>query len=130
MIAGKLDRYQQSDKRDPFYNVKRMVKAMKAVRAFIENKASKVLLVMTNRNVVEYSEYNIFSEEIIEALIDSLCREMAVLKPKAHYLNSSEFLSQKENYKKDIQSGEKVILFSSYNTAGTGQNCRTEKFIS
>ena len=52
----------------------------------------------------------------IEALIDSLCKEMGVLKPKAHYLNSSEFLAQKENYKKDIQLGEKVILFSSYNT--------------
>lgn len=126
LFTGKLARYQQTDKRDPFYNVKRIVKAMKAVRAFIENKASKVLLVMTNRNVVEYSEYNIFSEEIIEALIDSLCNEMEVSKPKAHYLNSSEFLAQKEDYKKDIQLGEKVILFSSYNTAGTGQNLQYE----
>ena len=59
-------------------------------------------------------------------MIDSLCNEMEVSKPKAHYLNSSEFLAQKEDYKKDIQLGEKVILFSSYNTAGTGQNLQYE----
>lgn len=126
LFAGKLIKYQQSYEGNPYYNVKRIVKAMKAVKAFIKNRDSKVLLVMTNRNVVEYSEHNIFSEEIIDALIEGLCGEVGESKPKAHYLNSSEFLAQKENYKKDIQSGERVILFSSYNTAGTGQNLQYE----
>ena len=126
LYTGKLEKYKQSEKRDPYYHIKRLVKAMKAVRVFVANKSSKVLLVMTNRSVVEYSEYNIFSREIIDSIIDSVCEEESVVRPKAHYLNSAEFLDQKENYKKDIQTGEKVILFSSYNTAGTGQNLQYE----
>lgn len=126
LFAGKLEKYQQTDGRNPYYNVKRIVKAMKSVKGFIENKDSKVLLVMTNRNVVESSEYNIFSEDIIEDMLDALCKELSSVKPKTHYLSSADFLSQKENYKKDIQYGEKVILFSSYNTAGTGQNLQYE----
>lgn len=125
MFAARFSGYRQANG-DPFYNVKRIVKAMKSVKSFIANKDSKVLLVMTNRNVVEYSEYNIFSEEIIREIIEALCKEANVDIPKAHYLNSAEFLLQKENYKKDIQAGEKVILFSSYNTAGTGQNLQYE----
>lgn len=126
MFAGKLERYQQSDEKDPYYNIKRIVKAMKSVSAFISNKESKVLLVMTNRNVVEYSEHNIFSEEIINEIIKALSEETRTIVPKVHYLNSVDFISQKEDYKKDIQAGEKVILFSSYNTAGTGQNLQYE----
>lgn len=126
LFAGKLENYLQADKGDPFYNIKRVVKAMKAVKEFIAKKDSRVLLVMTNRNVVEYSEYNIFSQEIINAVIKALCKEIDVVEPKAHYLNSVDFLVQKENYKKDIQNGGKVILFSSYNTAGTGQNLQYE----
>ena len=71
-------KYRQSDSRDPNYNVKRIVKAMKSVRTFISDKYSKVLLVMTNRNVVEYSDYNIFSEGVIGAVISALCEEKGV----------------------------------------------------
>lgn len=128
-FSGKFEAYLQAD-RDPYYDVRRIVKAMKAVKDFIAKKDSRVLLVMTNRNVVEYGEYNIFSKEIVDAIIKALCNEAgeagSVKEPKAHYLNSAEFLSQKEDYKKDIQCGEKVILFSSYNTAGTGQNLQYE----
>ncbi|WP_405308668.1 hypothetical protein [Methanobrevibacter sp.] len=35
LFAGKLGNYLQSDKGDPFYNIKRVVKAMKAVKEFI-----------------------------------------------------------------------------------------------
>ena len=126
-FAGKLIKYRQEKKwGDPYYNIKRVIKAMKAVKEFIANTASKVLLVMTNRTVVEHSNYNIFSQEVIGEIISALCNEIGTTVPKSHYLNSSEFLLQKENYKKDIQSGEKVILFSSYNTVGTGQNLQYE----
>lgn len=125
LYAGKLEKYKQAD-RYPYYHIKRLVKAMKAVRAFVSNKNSKVLLVMTNRSIVENSEYNILSKEIIDSIIDSLSVEAGVDRPKTHYLSSVEFLNQKESYKKDIQAGEKVILFSSYNTAGTGQNLQYE----
>lgn len=124
--TGILEKYQQADKKDAYYHIKRLVKALKAVRAFVSNSNSKVQLVMTNRNVVANSEYNIFSGEIIGSIIDSICEEEEVKVPKVYYLNSVEFLDQKENYKKDIQEGEKVILFSSYNTAGTGQNLQYE----
>lgn len=125
-FAEMFVKYRQSDSRDPNYNVKRIVKAMKSVRTFISDKYSKVLLVMTNRNVVEYSDYNIFSEGVIGAVISALCEEKGVCVPKSHYLSSADFLEKKENYKRDIQTGEKVILFSSYNTAGTGQNLQYE----
>lgn len=126
LYTGKLEKYRQADKGDSFYHIKRLVKAMKAVRAFVANKNSKVLIVMTNRSVVEYSEHNIFSGEIIGSIIDVVCEEEGADRPTAHYLSSAEFLDQKENYKKDIQKGKKVILFSSYNTAGTGQNLQYE----
>lgn len=130
LYTGKLEKYKQADTRanrqDPYYHIKRLVKAMMAVRAFVANKNSKVLLVMTNRSIVENSEYNILSGEVIGSIIDSVCEEQGADRPKAHYLSSAEFLDQKENYKKDIQTGEKVILFSSYNTAGTGQNLQYE----
>ncbi len=126
LFTGKLERYQQTDNRDKYYNVKRIVKALKSVRSFIANKESKVLLVMTNRNVVEYSDYNIFSKEIIDSMIDALCQEESVDIPSTYYLNSVEFSAQKEMYKKVLQEGKKIILFSSYNTAGTGQNLQYE----
>ena len=77
-FAEMFVKYRQSDSRDPNYNVKRIVKAMKSVRTFISDKYSKVLLVMTNRNVVEYSDYNIFSEGVIGAVISALCEEKGV----------------------------------------------------
>lgn len=128
-FAGKFEAYLQTDK-DPFYDVKRVIKAMKAVKDFISREETRVLLVMTNRNVAEYGEYNIFSKDILDSIIKVLCEEASekviIREPKAHYLNSAEFLSQKEDYKRDVQCGEKVILFSSYNTAGTGQNLQYE----
>ena len=128
-FSGKFEAYLQAD-RDPYYDVKRIVKAMKAVKDFIAAKEARVLLVMTNRNVAEYGEYNIFSKDILDSIIKVLCEEARgtddIREPKAHYLNSAEFLSQKEDYKRDVQCGEKVILFSSYNTAGTGQNLQYE----
>lgn len=126
LFTGRLENYQKIDGGDPFYNIKRIVKAMKAVKDFIAQKGSRVLLVMTNRNVVEYDERDIFSKEIIDTIIKALSSEVGKVAPKAHYLNSADFLSQKEDYKKDVQGGEKVILFSSYNTAGTGQNLQYE----
>ena len=127
LFTGKLVQYQETkDGSDIFYNIKRIVKAMKAVKAFIANEKANVILVMTNRNVIQQSEYNIFSREIIEDILGALCKEIGVGKPKTHYLNSAEFLTQKQSYKQDIQNGEKVVLFSSYNTVGTGQNLQYE----
>ncbi len=129
-FTGMFANYPQNNEKDPFYDVKRIVKAMKAVKDFIATEETRVLLVMTNRSVAEYGEYNIFSKEILDAIIKVLCEETrdtgGIREPKAHYLNSAEFLSQKEDYKRDVQCGEKVILFSSYNTAGTGQNLQYE----
>lgn len=127
LFSGKLVQYKKIDDEDnPYYNIKRIIKAMKAVKEFVTNKLSRVLLVMTNRTVVEHSDYNIFSQEIIGEIVNAVCAEACVEPPKSHYLNSSEFLMKKENYKRDIQSGNKVILYSSYNTVGTGQNLQYE----
>ena len=126
-FSGILNKYLQGERSEnQYYHINRVLKAMKAVREFLRNKTSRVLLLMTNRNIVDHSLYNIFSKEIIDGLVDALCDELKILSPKRHYLNSIEFSRQKEEYKRDIQSGETVLLFSSYNTAGTGQNLQYE----
>lgn len=124
-FTGKLAEYCQNGS-DPNYDIKRFLRALKAAKAFMSSAESRILLVMTNRNVTEHSWKNIYNRSNIDEAINALCEELNVRKPKIYFMNSAEFAEQKENYKNDVKNGEKVLLFSSYNTAGTGQNLQFE----
>ena len=128
-ISGLLSHFEQNtewENQDPFFDIKRVIRAMKAIRAYLSSSTAKVMLVMTNKNVKNDSGYDIFSRDILEQIIGSLCEELNVGKPSSFYLQSVGFADQKDNYKKAIQCGERVIIFSSYQTAGTGQNLQYE----
>lgn len=121
-FVGVFNKYRQEN--NPNFNIVRMLKLMSAIKEFVQIPSSKALLLMTNRNVS--GENHIFSKNNIEDLIEALCNELGVQIPKIHYLSSADFISQKDQYKKDVASGNRVLIFSSYNTAGTGQNLQYE----
>ena len=128
-FSGLLSHYEQNKERenqDPLFDIKRVVKAMKSIRVYLSSLSAKAMLLMTNKNVKNDSGYDIFSRDILEQIIDALCRELNVGKPSIFYLQSAGFADQKDNYKKAIQQGDRIIIFSSYQTAGTGQNLQYE----
>ena len=125
-FTGLFSKHIQSAERDKYFHIKRFLKCLSAIKSFLANNSSRVLLTMTNRNVAENGS-NIFSRDNIEESVEALCEELQTEVPKCHYLRSSGFAEQKIYYKSDIQNGYKIVLFSSYTTAGTGQNLQYEE---
>ena len=124
-FAGILSQYQQNSEwanQDKYYDIKRVVRAMKAVKCFIASPRASAMLIMTNKNVKDETGYDVFSCDVLTSIIEKLCEEKGVEMPAIAFLQSVNFIERKENYKRAIQGGKRVIIFSSYQTAGTGQN--------
>lgn len=120
-----LDAYPNSDfwKKDPLFDKKRFVKIAITIKKFVDNKDSRVMLVLTPRLLKQKGSSNIYNEDSIEKVIDIVSNKKKT-KNKLEILtltskNVNYFLVK---YKKAINEGRRVIIFSSYSTAGTGQN--------
>ena len=109
-------------KRDPLFFQKRIVRMMKAVSEFLTNEKGKAMLVLTNTNL-KADQQKVFSAPYINGFIKRLLGEKGLVdNVKTYLLHGNSFEQEKQRYKADIQEGYKVILFSSYPSAGTGQN--------
>lgn len=125
-VYGILSRYIDENEDDKYYNIARFLKSMLAVKRFMQNTQAKALLVMTNRNIVVNGDRHVFSLEVAIEVIAEIAEECKVNTPKIHYLQGDDFQNQKENYLASMSIGEKVVLFTCYNTAGSGQNLQYE----
>lgn len=130
-FTGEFERYQDTTNKNPFYDVARMLKAMLAVKSFLNNSNSKVLLVLTNKNVKYVDEGDPYSQVLIEKVIAALSIESNPENeiPKIHYLFGNEFEREKQKYYEEVALGKKIILFSSYPAVGTGQNLQYEENV-
>lgn len=125
-VCGILSKYIDDKEENKYYDIARFLKSMQAVKRFILDKQAKALLVMTNRNIVINDDRHVFSLNIAEDVIAEIADECGECAPKIHYLQGEDFQNQKENYLKSMSIGEKVVLFTCYNTAGSGQNLQYE----
>ncbi len=108
------------------YNNVRLGKVLLAINRFLVNKDSNVLLVLTNRNPKSTENISFSKQEIdkfIKKFVDENCLESA---PKTFYLFGEDFEEQKAAYQNEIGNENKIILFSSYPSVGTGQNLQYE----
>ncbi len=105
-----------------YFEVNRFCKMAKAIKHFIDNPMGKVLLVLTNRTLKQGSD-RLFRRQNLDELIDLIKKEKDPGVP-VHLIpmNSSDFEKQKEDYHQKAMQGGKVILVTSFPTAGTGQN--------
>lgn len=124
--TGLFERYLTEDSKNPNYDNGRLAKVLLSIKYFLKNKDSKVMLVLTNKNIKLYEEEDVFNIPFVSKVIDGYCSEMKVEMPKIHYLFGNDFDKQKEAYQKEVKEGNKVILFSSYPSVGTGQNLQYE----
>ncbi len=125
-VCGILSKYIDDGEENKFYDIARFLKTMQAVKCFILNEHAKALLVMTNRNIVINDDWHVFSLNVAEEVIAEIAEECGERKPEIHYLQGEDFQNQKENYLRSMSIGEKVVLFTCYNTAGSGQNLQYE----
>ena len=111
--------YEKEEKRN--YEYGRFTKVVLAIKDFLSSNKSKALLVLTNKNIKQ--DNDLFSLESINKILEYLKKELNLTNiPKIHKLYGSDFEKEKEQYKKELKDGNKVILFSSYPAVGSGQN--------
>ena len=109
------------DEKNRLFEYGRFTKVVLAVKDFIFNEKAKALLVLTNKNIK--IDNDLFSIEIINNVLNLIKKELNTsCSPKIHKLYGSDFEKEKELYKKELKDGNKVILFSSYPSVGSGQN--------
>ena len=125
--TGKLEQFVDNDKNNPNYEINRVGKAVLAIKRFIQKDHSKVMLVLTNKNIKFNNDDDPFNLELMNELVADLSSENGLKKtPKIHYLFGTDFEKEKSTYYDEVKAGEKIILFSSYPAVGTGQNLQYE----
>ena len=125
--TGKLEQFVDNDKNNPNYEINRVGKTILAIKHFVQKKHSKVMLVLTNKNIKFNNEDDPFNLDIMNEFVSDLSSECGLeKKPKIHYLFGTDFEKEKATYYDEVKAGEKVILFSSYPAVGTGQNLQYE----
>ena len=125
-FIGTFTKYSDDKSEKPLFQIIRFVKSMLAVKDFLCTSCSRVLLVITNRNIRVGDDNHIFSLSIVEKVISAISKELHVAEPKIHYLQGADFAEQKAKYLADVNTDSKIVVFTSYNTAGTGQNLQYE----
>ena len=125
-FVGLFGKYVDENSKDKLFQIARFTKSMCAIKDFLSLSDSRILLVITNRNIRINDVNHIFSLGIVEETIKALVDELHVALPSIHYLQGADFAAQKQRYLADVKIGNKVVLFTSYNTAGTGQNLQYE----
>ena len=109
------------------YQLARFAKMILAIKDFIGNPNSKVLLSLTNKNIKTTVSNDAFTEENVSQILNAICDEMQVRVPRIHHLYGNDFEGERETYIQEVKRGERVILFSSYPSVGTGQNLQYEE---
>lgn len=124
---GKFEQFVTDDKSNPNYEINRVGKTLLAIKNFVQKKHSKVMLVLTNKNIKFNNEEDPFNLDLMNEFISDLSLELGLKKkPKIHYLFGTDFEKEKATYYEEVKAGEKVVLFSSYPAVGTGQNLQYE----
>lgn len=108
------------------YNNVRLGKVLLAIKNFLVNADSNVLLVLTNRNLKSIENISFSKQEINKFIRKFVDENDLKSMPKIYYLFGENFEKQKVAYQKEIEKGNKIILFSSYPSVGTGQNLQYE----
>lgn len=107
-------------------NVERFLKIVLAIKSFLFDPKSKVLLVLTNRNV-KTDDSDLFSVDNYKKIITELMDDKKVaVRYEIYPLYGSRFEEQKDRYLASAKSGVKIILMTSYPASGTGQNLQYE----
>ncbi len=106
---------------------KRYIKTIKAIRSFLLNPKGKAMIVLTNNNLKNGNDA--YSKETIRKIIGFIQHETGDRsRVEIHALFGNTFEKEKEAYRKEIREGAKVILFTSYPSASTGQNLQYSVF--
>ena len=117
-----------SKNNDPDYNVRRFIKVASAIHEFLNNDYSKVLLILGNR-IPDEKKKGIYSvSKMREFIADLNGIDQKSLGGEWIILTSQDFAIQMDKYKQATKSGRKAILFTCYQTAGTGKNLQMEVF--
>lgn len=127
LFTGIFEKHLIAGKKDANYENTRTARILIAIREFLENKKSRVLLSLTNKNVRTSDKNDPFNQGLLEDAIKMLADEIGCDEPHHHYLFGNDFESEKKKYLKEVKNKEKVILFSSYPAVGTGQNLQYEE---
>ncbi len=112
--------YKFSNNRDDEFSFGRFKKEINAIQKFINNKDSKVLLVLTNKKTTE--DDLSFAKD----LVDGIAEKSNVEVPICYNLLSKNFEDTKKEFQNTLKDGKRVILFSCYQTVSTGQNLQYE----
>lgn len=112
-----IQRYQLNE-----FEKNRFCKVIKSIYEFVRCPSSRCLLLMTTR-LLKDGDNDLFNKKIMNECIELITKELktnsdVVLLP----FSSSEFDKKKEEFKKHVNLGKKVIIATSYNTVSTGQN--------
>ncbi len=124
-FSGLFEKY--TSVKDDNYQLARLSKTLYAIRDFIDNKTSKVLLVLTNKNINTANTYDVYSESNIKKIISAFALERKIDPPKIHHLFGNDFEKEKQTYLDEVNAGDRIILFSCYQSVGTGQNLQYEE---
>lgn len=119
-LNGEIDKCFDDNK--DFLKLK-LANVFSTIYSFI-NSDNKALLVLTNRNV--HKDNSVFSEKNFNQLFKLLSFENNIKNIRYFFLDSRNFDDKKEEYKKELELGNRVILISSYQTVGVGQNLQYE----
>lgn len=106
------------------FKKKRYIRTLLAVKEFLANPDGKAMLVLTNNNLKKDKEdHHPFSKKTMEGLVARMAKESGdPISCYIHALYGNTFEAEKKKYQSEMRKGAKVILFSSYPAAGTGQN--------
>lgn len=110
------------------FRTNRFCRMAQAIKAFVQNREAKVLLVVANMNLRTYSD-NIYRFDNVQCVVDLAAREAGLAeseKPTIISMASSDFEQKKGEYLCSMINGHRVILMTSYPTASTGQNLQYE----
>lgn len=132
--SGFIEKYEgvfsdYSDENDDNFQLRRLIKTILAIRDFIVNDSSKVILVLTNKNLKLSGSSDIFCKEMMKQIVEDIAKDNGKLVPKVHHLFGNDFETQRKEYNDEIKRGDKIILFSSYPSVGTGQNLQYEENV-
>lgn len=108
---------------DSLFNKKRIVKIAIAIKSFLLNKNGRVMLVLAPKLLRQSGSDDIYNEEVIQKIIKIVLKKKTeASKITVLTLSSKNSKVFKAKYEAAINAGQKVIIFSSYSSAGTGQN--------